>query len=443
MKILFLIIISFLIGLTLFGEKNFITSKFNSINNSQERNNTDNKINMKNRNNKGNKGSRAGETLVINNGSMIVTPLIPNFSWLNIDGDLAVQANGLFYSENSIICNSETTFYGPEGIKDAVIINPSANLDMTTVTNYSGKYPSAPNSISHWWIIEPTEDRQCDIEFRMRDSDIPVEIVLSDLRIWEFYDSAWTELSTGSPTSGTPFTGFTSLSFSSVNFLISPTEHTITLTETESPIPVILSSFTAIYSDNKPNLCWITQSEIDNSGWNIYRSESENIIESFQVNGNLIQGAGTSTEPTEYKFADEYEVYSESTYHYWLESINFSGTTKIYGPISLTIPSNPDPENNEIPLVYGLHQNFPNPIAKSTTISFIMKDDCNGSLSIYNVKGQKIKTLIQKNELIKDKLIKVNWNGRDETGKEAVSGIYFYKLETENKNYLKKMILLR
>ncbi len=43
----------------------------------------------------------------------------------------------------------------------------------------------------------------------------------------------------------------------------------------------------------------------------------------------------------------------------------------------------------------------------------------------------------------KDKVITVSWDGKDETGKEVGSGIYFYKLETDKKSYLRKMIILK
>ena len=63
------------------------------------------------------------------------------------------------------------------------------------------------------------------------------------------------------------------------------------------------------------------------------------------------------------------------------------------------------------------------------------------SLNIYNIKGQKVKTLV------KDKLPAGNhqivWNGRDEKGKSVSSGIYFYKMKSGNYKETKKMLLLK
>ncbi|MCK4695532.1 MAG: T9SS type A sorting domain-containing protein, partial [Candidatus Cloacimonetes bacterium] len=60
---------------------------------------------------------------------------------------------------------------------------------------------------------------------------------------------------------------------------------------------------------------------------------------------------------------------------------------------------------------------------------------------IYNIKGQKIKTLL--NDKMDAGFHKVIWDGRDSNGKRVSSGIYFYKLKTGKFTSIKKMILLR
>ena len=97
----------------------------------------------------------------------------------------------------------------------------------------------------------------------------------------------------------------------------------------------------------------------------------------------------------------------------------------------------------EIPKPYGLHQNYPNPFNPLTEISFMLKESCIGELSIYNLKGQKIKTLFKNRAIPRDELIISNWDGKDESGKEVTSGIYFYKLRTTKGNFVRKMILLK
>ncbi|NQV18241.1 MAG: hypothetical protein HQ534_06840, partial [Armatimonadetes bacterium] len=87
-----------------------------------------------------------------------------------------------------------------------------------------------------------------------------------------------------------------------------------------------------------------------------------------------------------------FPVNAGNTYFYWLESVDYSGGTENFGPISLTIPEDEweNPNSPEIPKNYGLHQNYPNPFNPNTEISFMLKESCIGELSIYNIKGQKI-----------------------------------------------------
>jgi len=215
-------------------------------------------------------------------------------------------------------------------------------------------------------------------------------------------------------------------------------------------LPVTLSSFTAQYIESMPILCWTTQSESENAGWNIYRGETNEALsneETYQLNLSLglIPGAGTTSLPTEYSFEDVFPIYLGTTYFYWLESIDYSGETEIYGPISLLIPAEEwqNPNSPEIPKPYGLHQNYPNPFNPNTEISFMMKESCIGELSIYNVKGQKIKTIFSNLSIPRDELIIYNWNGKDETDKDVSTGVYYYELRTTKGNFVRKMILMK
>ncbi|NQV17950.1 MAG: 5'-nucleotidase C-terminal domain-containing protein [Armatimonadetes bacterium] len=100
--------------------------------------------------------------------------------------------------------------------------------------------------------------------------------------------------------------------------------------------------------------------------------------------------------------------------------------------------------NNSIsPLNNILHQNYPNPFNPETTISFNLTAENaeNVELVIYNVKGQKVKTLI--NNQLSAGNHSVVWDGSDSDGKRVNSSIYFYKLKTKNFEKTNKMILLK
>jgi len=86
--------------------------------------------------------------------------------------------------------------------------------------------------------------------------------------------------------------------------------------------------------------------------------------------------------------------------------------------------------------------NYPNPFNPITTISFSLADNVeNAKIEIFNIKGQKIKTLV--NSYLEKGTHNVVWNGKDKNGKKVVSGLYFYKLTTGKETAVKKMLLLR
>jgi hypothetical protein len=88
-----------------------------------------------------------------------------------------------------------------------------------------------------------------------------------------------------------------------------------------------------------------------------------------------------------------------------------------------------------------LHQNYPNPFNPTTTINYSLKENSKVSLKIYNIKGQKIKTLV--NDVLPAGEYSAIWNGRDSNGNQVSSGIYFYKLKAGDFQKVKKMILLK
>ena len=199
----------------------------------------------------------------------------------------------------------------------------------------------------------------------------------------------------------------------------------------DSPLPVTLSSFTSAYTNGNPTLCWITQSENNNLGWNIYRSETETLTETIQINFDIIPGAGTTSQPTEYIFEDENETLTGETYWYILESVSGSGETQDYCPISLTIPEGEIIP--ELPTTTMLYGNFPNPFNPDTNIMFDVKESEIAKLTIFNVKGQVVET----------EMYEAGARIHVFDSEKNASGIYFYKLESESYKCNKKMLLLK
>jgi hypothetical protein len=92
------------------------------------------------------------------------------------------------------------------------------------------------------------------------------------------------------------------------------------------------------------------------------------------------------------------------------------------------------------PVKYSL-SNHPNPFNPTTNISFNVPEKTNASITIYNVKGQEVVTLLD--EEVAAGNTTVTWNGKDNSNNAVTSGIYFYKLETAGKSLTKKMIMLK
>ncbi len=206
----------------------------------------------------------------------------------------------------------------------------------------------------------------------------------------------------------------------------------------DSTLPVELSSFTAVQTSNFARINWITQSETDLLGYNVYREETGNVSEGLRVNSSIITAMNQSI-TTSYSFTDE-EVEMDHTYFYWLESIELDGTTDFHGPVSVTLQGGGGEDDPpEIPMATALSQNYPNPFNPTTTIRFSVKEDEVATLEIFNLKGQKVQSYSE----FTSGSHSVTWNGKDGNGDPIASGVYFYKLKTDSFLDIKKMLLMK
>lgn len=92
-------------------------------------------------------------------------------------------------------------------------------------------------------------------------------------------------------------------------------------------------------------------------------------------------------------------------------------------------------------LITELKNNYPNPFNPETTIIFAIEAETDATISIYNIRGQLVKTL--HNGSIKAGEHRLIWNGKDNNGREVGSGVYLYRLKTENYDKVKKMLLVK
>lgn len=94
-----------------------------------------------------------------------------------------------------------------------------------------------------------------------------------------------------------------------------------------------------------------------------------------------------------------------------------------------------------LPKEFALSQNVPNPFNPSTIVEYALPKDAQVNLSIYNVLGQHVTTLV--NEIQRAGRQTVTWDGTDASGVSVASGVYFYKLRAGDYSNTKKMLLLK
>lgn len=96
---------------------------------------------------------------------------------------------------------------------------------------------------------------------------------------------------------------------------------------------------------------------------------------------------------------------------------------------------------NKIPLSFALKQNYPNPFNPQTTIEYQIDKQAKVTLKVFDILGRHVITLVNKNQTAG--LFNVNWNGMNQYGKKAASGVYFYRLSTGKKSIVRKMLLIQ
>jgi hypothetical protein len=94
-----------------------------------------------------------------------------------------------------------------------------------------------------------------------------------------------------------------------------------------------------------------------------------------------------------------------------------------------------------VPSEFALTQNYPNPFNPETTISYDLAAESAVRLEIYNVMGQLIRTLVS--DVQPAGRYRVNWLGDDAGGRQVASGVYFYRIQADGFQSVKKLMLLK
>ncbi len=190
------------------------------------------------------------------------------------------------------------------------------------------------------------------------------------------------------------------------------------------PTATLLYHYTAETSGSDVRIDW-TLSEIDYGvEFHVFRADGKGMefveipIVDLQEEGLAFSFVDRSCKPgTTYYYRVSYSLDSDS-------GILFEA-----GPV--TTPA----------LALELRQNSPNPFNPNTVIGYYLPERCRVQLEIYDVKGSRVKVLVDKSQA--EGSYSIDWNGRWTNGSDAASGVYFYRLRAGKTMLSRKMILLR
>jgi hypothetical protein len=197
----------------------------------------------------------------------------------------------------------------------------------------------------------------------------------------------------------------------------------------DASLPVELTSFTASSLDNKVNLNWQTATEVDNYGFQVQRTKDkgQSMKENEWEEIGFVNGHGNSNSVKEYSFIDK-DV-TDGKYSYRLKQIDNDGDFE-YSPIV-------EVEINNIPTQISLEQNYPNPFNPTTTIKFGIPEAGVVDLRVYNILGEEVAQLVNKELQPGDHSVTFG-------GNNLSSGLYIYRINVEGKfSSVKKMLMMK
>jgi FlgD Ig-like domain len=168
-----------------------------------------------------------------------------------------------------------------------------------------------------------------------------------------------------------------------------------------------------------------------------YAPELDGMIPCYIYTGDVIEDLGDGYGRLDLMFLDDNSYGSSIQGH----GENLGGTM-IYTALDIHFGEGPDSNDPTLNAPTAeLSQNYPNPFNPSTNIAYNLHQAGAVKLEVYNVKGQKVKTLVSEYQEPGEHLI--SWNGLDDDKRQVSSGVYFYKLDASDYTIARKMILLK
>lgn len=188
----------------------------------------------------------------------------------------------------------------------------------------------------------------------------------------------------------------------------------------ESVLPVELTSFTANVNKAQVDLNWQTATEINNYGFEIERK-----TESDWKNIGFVNGNGNSNSPKQYSFTDN-SLIGGNKFQYRLKQIDNDGQFEYSDIVEVEVAPNE----------YVLYQNYPNPFNPVSKVRFAIPVSGRVSMKLYNAVGEEVMEIINQDYGAGHYEVEIN-------SSNLASGIYFYKIVTNNFTAVKKLIIMK
>jgi hypothetical protein len=198
-------------------------------------------------------------------------------------------------------------------------------------------------------------------------------------------------------------------------------------------LPIQLVSFGASLAPagGGVDLRWSTLSEVNNYGFEVQRGLSAG-GDFATVPGGFIPGHGTTTVPQNYAFDDKGAP--TGTSYYRLKQIDLDGAVHFSEPAQVDV--SPAGTGQNLPAVFSLAQNFPNPFNPETVIRYSIPARARVTLTVYNVIGEAVAVLVDGEQ-------EGGFHDVRFDGSSLASGVYFYRLQSAGLEQTKKLSLLK
>ncbi|MCZ7603974.1 MAG: T9SS type A sorting domain-containing protein [Melioribacteraceae bacterium] len=202
-------------------------------------------------------------------------------------------------------------------------------------------------------------------------------------------------------------------------------------------LPVELTYFEGTATEDGVVLNWETATEVNNFGFDLER-RSSSLAEWEKV--GFVQGHGTTNSPKQYSFTDPLNLDLNpnlTRIDYRLKQIDNDGTFAYSKIVTVDLTTITSVDDEQMPIVYSLEQNYPNPFNPSTTIKFGLPETGLVDLRVYNILGQEVAKLVNKE-------LNAGYHEVSFGNNNFASGMYIYRINVEGKYYsVKKMLLLK